>query len=341
MFKKIFIVLVVVLILGGVTWSFFLLQKKETTAPVVEKKLEVKQITDERIVSPTASLDNNAVWFFNTSGHLFRVDLSGNNLTEYPLEAIGSKSLTQVTWPQSGSDFIVTSPGTLSEDKGYYNSESKKYITLPVNVKKFDWLPDGKRIAYVWQPADKKSQQLVVANADTTGFRIVAQVQWPDLAVKVSPGGDSALMWRTKIEGDTNSIYLINLQTGTITTIVESGKNLAAEWLSSDKFIFSRLSEQTYPRLYMYNLSSQLQTDLNINTTLERTVLAGGGEFLFAAVNKSDNTGDYFIKLDQESMKQEIYFEPVEETRVREVFYLGNTLFFVSAKDGKLYSVSK
>jgi hypothetical protein len=332
------IALLLLLVVGGLVYAV----KKQKPAPVVQIAPQVKKILDEAVISPVPSFDNNAIWYFNSEGRLFRVSIDGSDLTEFPLPALPSGYLKKVLWPKSGSDFMAIISSSPNEIKNYYNSEQKTYVALAPNIQSVDWLPDSKRIIYVWKSADNVHQQLAVANADGTGFLKVKDVFWPDLMVKAGNDGKTVLLYRSSADSDVNKIYYANLDSGEIGTAVDSGKTISAAWLpTGSRFVFAQASITAYPKLYLYDFINKQVVDLSLNTTLDKIAFDKDGKYLIAAVPKKDNTGDAFVKIDLTNFKQEIYFESNQNVRATGLFLIGNQLYFVSSQDQKLYTISK
>jgi hypothetical protein len=225
---------------------------------------------------------------------------------------------------------------------------------LPANIQSLDWLPDSKRVVYIWKSGDNAHQQLVTAGADGTGFRAIKDVFWPDLVVKAGSDGKTVLLYRSNIQVDINKIYYANLDTGQIATAVDSGKNIAAAWLpaspssatgsgvpSGSRFVFAQTSITAYPKLYLYDFTNHQAVDLSLNTTLDKITFDNDGKFMYAAVPKKDNSGDSFVKVDLASFKQETYFEPDSSVHATGLFLAGSQLYFVNSQDQKLYTISK
>ncbi len=341
--KLIIIIIAAILILSLIGVLLFVAVKKQNQAklPVVAMP-QAKKVLDEAVIAPVASFDNNAIWYFNSVGRLFRVNIDGSGLTEFPLPALADGKLRRALWPKTGSDFIAITGLGANEVKTYYNSTQKIYITLPSNIQSLDWLPDSLRVVYIWKSSDNVHQQLVMANADGTGFKTIKDVFWPDLKVVASPDGKTVLLWRSSVQGDINKIYAANLQTGQIDTVVAQGKNTAADWLPvGNRFIFAQSSITAYPRLYLYDFTNQQAVDLNLNTTLDKVTFDKNGLALYAAVPKKDNSGDTFIKVDLKNFKQEIYFEPSQNIHASGLVMVGNTLYFSNTQDQKFYTIVK
>lgn len=345
--------LVILAALGGALAWAVKKQNSKNSAPVAIVP-QIKKVVDESVISPVPATATQGLWYFNSAGQLFRINLDGTGLTEFPLPAPGDGTVKKVSWPKSGSDFIMVKSAGTGETKIYYDSIRKIYVNLPANIQSFDWLPDNHRIAYIWQSGDGQHpaggearpdqsgrQQLALANADATGFTTIKEVFWPDLQVKVSPDGKTALLYRSQIDGSLNKIYAVNLVTNEITTVVDQGKNLDALWISPSRFIFTQAFLTSYPKVYLYDLMAQKATDLDLNTTLDKIVMDNEGKVLYAAEPKKDNTGDTFVTEDLSSFKQADYFTPDNPVRARNLMLIGNSLYFINNSDGKLYNIIK
>lgn len=330
---------ILALVAGGLVWA---VQRQNSSNQEQVSGPQIKPLTTEVAVSPISSVDGNAVWYFNSENRLFRINADGSGLTEFPLPPLGSQKIIKTFWPPAGDnlDFIsITSKENAASGKVYYNSSLKTYVSLPSNIQNFDWLPDSKRIAYIWQSADQTSQQLVIANPDSSGFVNVSNVFYPDLAVKASADQKTILLYRANIQGPINKIYSVNLDTKEITTIVEEGKNLEASWISPTQFLFTQGTAATYPSVYLYNTTTRNATPLGISTILEKIAVSKDGKTLYSAVPKIDNTGDTFIKTDLTTFKNEEHFVPTENIRAKNLVILGSTVLFINTVDGKMYKI--
>ncbi|HEX9502781.1 MAG TPA: hypothetical protein VF974_00470 [Patescibacteria group bacterium] len=326
---------IILLIIGGVL--FYAKKQSQKTNTYTQSPPSIKKILDEAVISPVGAFDNNSIWYFNADGRLFKVNTDGTNISEFPLPPLPNGKLRSVIWPKQGSDFISFAVDGNKFYKDYFDSANKFFINLADNVQWIEWLPDGKRVVYVWQASDKKSQQLVRANADGSGYKIIAPLFWPDLILKASPDGKTILMYRSKIEGDTNKIYATNLDSGAMSTLVDTGKNTGVLWLPvGNMFLYAQNS-----KIYLFDVLNKLAIDLNLNTALDKITADASGKIFYAAVPKSDKSGDTFIKLNLSNGKSESYFEPTSEVQSKNVMLIGNTIYYTDSRDNKLYMISK
>ena len=331
-------------IAGLLYWAISVQKESENPAFV---QPQIRKVLDEKTISPIPSYDNSSIWYFSEDGRLFKVNIDGSGLSEFPLPEY-SIDLKKVLWPKTGTDFLAIGippiqGGVLPvESKSYYDSADKSYVYLRPNVQSIDWLPDSQRVVYIWKPSDGQSPSLVVADADGSGFRKVSDVFWPDLVVKASNDGRSVLLYRSQMQGDTNKIYLADLASGGISTAVESGINLGGSWFpSGSQFVYAQLSDAIYSKLYVYDLISKTSKSLNLTTNLDKILIDRDNKFIYAAVPKVGTGSDQFIKLDLGNLKQEIYFDPPDYVSAKDLMMVGNTLYFVNSRDGKLYSIIK
>lgn len=335
------LVLIILLSFGAGTLLLVAKQKSQTVVKQEPVKAEIKKLVDEVSVSPIRSFDGSAIWYFNPTGRLFRVNLDGSGLTEYPLPALPQGRLSEAMWPEQRSDFIVSVLTNFGEVKYYYDNAQKKYVELPEAVQNLDWMPDGKRILYVWKSGDN-AQQLKLAGADSSGFSTITDLFWPDYAVKVSPDGQEALVYRSRPIGDINKIFIVDIKTGRFEPIVEDGRNSGAIWVpGGEKFVFSQLSPTGTFRLLMYNFSNHRVVDLNLATTINKISIDQEGKTLYAAVSKPDNLGEEFVKLDLVTLKQESYYQPQQDIRIKNLLEIKGKLYFVNLIDSKLYYITK
>jgi hypothetical protein len=340
-------VIVLILILGVVGFFVWKMAGKKadeknnnTQQQVVEPK--IVKVVDESVIAPIPSFQNNSIWYFNSDARLLRVNLNGSGTTEFPLPALNNAYIKDVLWSPSGSDFIVTLVNGAGDQKTYYNSETKRYVALPAQIKNIAWLADGKRIAYIWQSNDNIHQQLAVSNPDNTGYRIVKDVFWPDLKIYPLNDGKTALLIRSKADEDINKIYSIDLENGDFKTLIDQGKNISIQTIpNKNAIVYSKMKENGTFQMYYYDFDKKTEVDTKISTSTDKIVADPEGKYLIASAPKLDYSGDEFIKLDLDSLKSESYFIPGESVRARNLVLVGQMLYFVNSKDSKLYRIEK
>ena len=335
--RRSIVIIIIILILAGAGAALYWAVRHQKPVVVLAPPSgpSMTQIFDQAPVSAVSAYDGSAIWYFDSDGQLKRILGDGTGLTEYPLPALNAK-FQSALWPKTGSDFIAFAQGV----KKYYQSSSQTYIDLPANIQWLDWMPDGQRVIYIWKSADGQHQSLVVANADGTGFKTIADVFWPDLIVKAAPDGQHALLYRPQATDGANNIYLVDLTTGAITTTVGQGNNTGAMWVSPTKFIFMQTQSAAYPRLYLQDITTGAAADLKLNTTLDKVVLDESGQYLYAAVADPATSHDSFVRVNLADLSQSDYFKPTDEIHTTDLLLLGSTVYFTNSRDGKFYRIA-
>lgn len=326
------VVLLALVLIFGIVLLIYL--KRTPSVRTVEIDPQVSLVSDEEAISPTFSLDGSALWYFNAQGRLYR--LAGSEKNEFPLPNFPYRPLIKSVWSPAGQDFLALGTTSTGQSYFYYDNAQSKYFPLADNVLALDWLPDGKRIALVWKSADAATQQLVVSDADGSGYRTVTQLPWPEFAISANPQSYEALLVSTRPDTDTNNIYLFNLDNGQYQTLVSGKKSLAAKWLDEKRFIYSAYTDGT-TKTFLYDLDSMESKDLGVNTSFNK-IAKDDSNNVYAAVPKT-GSGDMIVKVDLDNLDQITYFDPSETIRVSDLYFMNNTVYFVNQEDGKFYSV--
>ncbi|HYE22454.1 MAG TPA: hypothetical protein VD998_02585 [Verrucomicrobiae bacterium] len=334
-----FLLLSIILFLVGIALaSYYGLQEPSNKEALTKNPTTVQKITTDPAISPVSSLDGRAIWYADKQGKIFRTDLSGSNVTEYPMPFFLDKPLREIRWSQD-ADFIAV--GTLDNQNSYtyYDSKTKLYTPLAKNVIEMDWLPDGQRIVLVWQSNDKKNQQLVVSNADGSGYRVVANLPAPEFIVKASPTGKEALLLSSKSNAENGSILFYNLEDGTQKTLIE-GKNIDIKWIGENQFLYTKAGDSAWPEVYIYNLKTSKSDSLGINTNLDRISPLNTTQLIAATtVTTNGNEGDKFVRVNLNDLSISEFFVPNPPKRAFELFSVNGYSFFIESTTGHIFSL--
>jgi Tol biopolymer transport system component len=335
--RKILIISISILILLGAGFgAFFYFNKPSATVQTSSGVYKLNKISDDVAVSPSVSYDGSAVWYFNPNGQLFRRTLVGDNFSEYAFPQ-PITNFRKAYWPDANSDLIISTQANSASQFEFYDHSANQFKILPQNIQSLDWMPDGQRILYVWKSGDGKSQQLVLANADTSGFRKVADLSWPDLAVKVSPDGKQALLFRTQ-SPDVNKIYVASLDTGSIATVVADGKNTDAEWVSPSKFAYVQVADGKN-NLNIFDQTTGQSSALGIAANFDQVSFDKLGQYMYSVA--TDGSSNKLVKYDLATGEQTNIFDFAANIKPHNLFMNDQTVMFINALDGKLYSVGQ
>ena len=288
------------------------------------------QVTPEAAISPINSFDNDSIWYATSEGKIYKTGFS--NLfqnTEYPLKEL-IKELQEVYWNKNSPDFIAKQTKNKTTIYSYFDSNTKAIKVLPLNVVNFDWMPDGKRIALVWQSNDKKAVQLVISNSDATGYKVITGLPESDMSIKVRPDGKYALL----VSNAQKSIYLYNLQDGSNRKLKIEGETRDAKWVDDDRLLFEK-KEGLAISLWAYFLSTDAEKKLADNITLRSTVVNPRQTYVYGAVKERDSD-EKIVRINLKTYTIEGFYAS-KDLHVNELYLFGGYVFFQDSNNGKLY----
>lgn len=319
-----------------------------------EKPVGAVRLTDESTVSPILFYQGNGISYFNPNGQLFQTDLQitdGTALLSNKKElSITLKSnISKILWPLSGNNFIAQFGTESKPSWSVYETNKATYVDIPSQVYSLDWMPSGDKLMYVWVDSNGKAT-LNLGNPDTTGYQTLTDFYEPDNVIDVSPDGTKVLFYRTQtIDTSRNTINMVTADGKTFTGIVKDGYNTGVSWSpDSTKFLFTKRDSGTQKfSLWVANVQSGEIRNLNVYTSVDKTVWSKDGQSVFVGVPGSGVAGqgltqDTLMKIGVTSSGQQQTYEPGLAVDARDLFLSSDQsiLFFRNAQDNALYYIS-
>jgi hypothetical protein len=301
-------------------------------------------------LSPALSLSGGTVWYFDTSGQLYRAKLDGTEDVSYGLTT--TVPIQRAFWPLAGNDFIVNTSREGAAPFRYYNSATAQFIDLPANVWELAWLPSGKQIVYIWRKADGK-MELQIADPDAKNFSKLADLS-VFYSLKTPASGDYVLLEENYSTGAPNKVLKFDLAAKTLSPLLDRGRNFGLlPSPDGSKLLFTRANETTLlPELWLGDLKANTFQNLQIVTAINKVVWSPSGDKFYYAFPQSVNSGDfavtgqtadtlYFYDLASSSgMKLEP--KGLATPDMRDLILAENeqTLIFRNGVNGRLYKIS-
>jgi hypothetical protein len=342
--KLILIFLIILVVIAAALAYIFGTPKEDVDEPTNTNQTNtnsLKKISEQVVISPINSYDNDALWYGSNDGGIFWYNILQGSETKYPTPQPQGSNFLSIYWPSTGSDFIIKGDNAGQNIYSYYNYAEKKYYPLPANIQYLDWLPDAKKIVIVWKAADGKAS-LVISNADATGYKIVTSLPWADLVPKASPtNANEALMIRSKIEGTINKIYLFDLNTGEYQTVVDQGLNSGIMWAPNGKGFAYTQTIGSENHLYYYDMTTKNSSDLGAMTIIPKTVFSPDGAYIYAAAAKTDGAGEELVKISLTNSTKEKIVDLGANFNAKDLVVIGSQIALVNLLDGKLYIVDQ
>jgi hypothetical protein len=193
-----------------------------------------------------------------------------------------------------------------------------------------DWLPDGKRIAIVWQSNDKKAVQLVVSNSDATGYRVVAGLSESNSIIKVDPDGKKALV----VDRVRSSASIYALEDGSRSALKAEGKVSNANWIDSDRLLIQKIQDKEMS-VWVYSDSLGEEKKIASGTTINQVVVSQRKKYAYASVKDTENK-EKIVKIDFASFSVEDFYT-AENLQTSALYLFGGYLFYQDGRNGKLY----
>lgn len=305
--KRIIIIALILLAVGaGAVYIFKydgwnrikdIFSKKETATSTEEEnqasdtRTGLFAVTSRPIFAPVLSLKQRTVWYFDDSGQLFRSQFDGRDEQSFALP--DPLPIETAYWPLAGNDFIEKTAGQAGRFR-YYNAAQQKFIDLPGAIVNLAWLPDGKRIIYVWRRSDGKFE-LKIANPDSTNYTKLADIA-EAYALRPADSGNYVLLVSSASVPNPKIISL-DIDRLTMSDVASEGKNLdALPSPDGTKILFTRLNGSTQqPDLWLFDRTSNTAKNLSLATSVDKIVWAGSGDRFYFALPEAVASGDDLV----------------------------------------------
>ena len=310
------------------------------------------KLTDEAVISPALFFQGNGIAYFNTSGQLFRTDMTVSDNTvllsnKTELTVPPKSDISKVLWPAIGNSYIAESGSGMAKNWNHYNPASGQYVALPSAVKSVSWMPSGDKIMFVWVDGNGRAT-LNLGNPDTTGYQTLTDFYDNDVWINVSPDGKYVGFYRTQTaDMNKNGIYTVTADGQTWGNVVIDGYSRGILWSpDSSKLLFTKLDPSTQKFVLWYaDLSTQQTHSLGVNTSETKAVWTKDSQSIVVAVPTSGTVGqgvtsDTIYRMNVASGSRE-EFSPGSGVDAQELFLsMDETIvFFRNAQDGALYNL--
>ena len=333
---KIFVVFITIgLVAAGgyyFYWRVYNPQNGEQAQDLTGVKPEL--LVSESVISPILSFNAEKVWFMTTDGRMYRQAIGGGEKEELPLpEAIVSP--LEIIWQHRGSDFVVRQNINGHIRYKLYDAEEQVFVAYPEQLRSPVFLVGDEKIVYDWSAATSSAHELKIADSRSENFRKVMDLGPANYELAASPARQEVVLYVTS--GEPAKLLFVNMDTGRSNEIGESPRNYDGVQFSPDgRFILeSRQDGSGNPKLFVYNLDTSREVDLQITASTKQVVWKPDS----AAIILGSESG--FSRYDLSTARwQDIYqFESRGQYNPTQILLHPeeSILFFVDEKTGFLY----
>ncbi|HRY82524.1 MAG TPA: hypothetical protein P5232_02395 [Candidatus Moranbacteria bacterium] len=380
--KKIFFLSIFIFFLSLLFWGIYTLSFKKTevaeneNAPtdnnsIIDSALDkiiptsnakISVISQEALISPLISTDEDKIWYFSTSGELKEFDLAGSaqkNLADKKITGV-----SKVVWsPNKLKALLKIKNSDGSSSFSLFDIKTGQASPLNANINEVSWLATSDKIFYKYFDTKNKKSTLNISSPDGSGWKKLLELPHDKIFFYQIPRSGLVSVWNN---GD--AYYPTLLQT--ISLIGEDLKTLYKDSFGAD-YLWDNAG----------NHALVSQTDTKGGTKIQLGVINyNGGEyknlglptFAFKCLWSKDNitiycalpgeipdnsilpndykagkftTSDTFWKINIETGEKK---RLVETADINSAFDASNLfansdeslLFFVNKIDGKLYKIA-
>lgn len=291
-----------------------------------------KKIYSQNVNFLYKGLEDSLLFLSNSGKTIYRI----NNITPdkqdvIPVTPDTFSDLTEINWsPDKELAVMKKSKSTFLYDFKRYDLLHQEITAWPEGVGEVAWSPDGKYIAYYFNPP-RGEKTIIRADRSNSNQERLYNLKNSEI---VNP----RLVWSEdgkKIMLLTDNIYLLDVYSKELTKIVDKENvNDAVFTPDSQSIIYSNVQG-----LFLTDLAGATKRNLEAQTTASKTVFYPETKEILAAV-PSAGKSDTLLKINYETgEKQPYYYDQAMITNFTNMIILSDkkTLYYQSASD--LYSL--
>lgn len=334
-------------------------EKTSMTNKSLASKEKISVITDEPVISPVILSDDVTIQYYSKDkGHMFQIDLEGNN--KKTISAKDISGLEDIIWSSSREKVLSKSTGAGETIFSYFDLDKKKGAKLDKNIKNVNFQNENK-IIYSYQPSSEKAS-LNVADFDGKNWKKLTDLDFFGQNLEMVPNTGLVSFWNYADANYETKLYTIPL-IGEERKLIFGGK-FGGDFLWNFNGLSALMSssnqkEGNQIKLGLFNFNELVYRDLNIPTFVQKCAWSKNNKTVFYALpgsipenivlpndylKSNFNTVDTFWKVDIESGEKErlIELKDLEEKFDAIDLFLNNDesiLFFTNRYDGRLYRI--
>jgi hypothetical protein len=319
------------------------------------KKISLAEAPSPVRIADSAShiaIYGNKVFYQNLSDDLFyqatlNYDSAGNasvassqQITSAPIDPS-----SQIIWSPDKSLLLIKNGTTVNLlNFKNYNFVGQNQVLFGNDIGDIAWSPDNSRVAYYYAPATGE-RSLIFADSQNQNITRVANLAELNISnpyIAFSPDSQWLVIIPRNSDAAENKIYLMNVYTKVISTVVNSGNQEEAVFTSdSSKIIYStyspNLSDPIHQVLSVVNLDGSNNKSLGVagqassvrlwTNTNEVFLPSDEARSKMILVNlNSGQTSDFYFTGQGNSLLSEAY---LNDSKNGAIFVSNQTLYFV------------
>ncbi|MDX1427281.1 MAG: hypothetical protein R3206_05595 [Salegentibacter mishustinae] len=291
------------------------------------------RISDEGASTYTVTPGGKELVYFDRNGVFKIVDFVGN--FSFKGENPFAENVAEGVWAKNKLEGIVTTIESDGIRKLLYDYLNGRTSVLNNSIQNVDYSPDGERIVYSFFDKETYEGNISIARSDGTGFVNIFKTRLPDIDLDWVK--DDLITFYKKTSGDDLvSLFKIDNKGEGFENILNSKAGLRVLWAPDGKSMVYSIRVNDSYGLHYREYESGVDAKLNLSVSAEKCVWSKSNihvicfeEETFYKVNVVDGSKDKIYSLADGVKAYDLRLSPQEDY-----------LFFISTKDGQLYSLS-
>ena len=322
---------------------------------------KIAPVSEEPVISPVLSLDENNILYYSTSGELKETDLIGSTTKKISDKKI--TSLLSATWSPDKSKALLK-----TNAKGYeyfllFDAQSQKITTLNNNINATTWLGTSDKIIYKYFDPAKRKSSLNISDPNGENWKKIADLPHDKISFFQVPRSGLVSFWNNGDAYYPTALQSISLLGENLKSLYQSGFGADYLWDSIGSHALVSQTDAkggTKMQLGIINYNGGEYKNLGLPTFVSKCAWSKDNKTIYCALpgNIPDNailpndyktekfkTSDTFWKINTETGEKERIVKTDDIAEAYDVSrpFLNSDeslLFFVNKNNGKLYKIS-
>ncbi len=300
----------------------------------------LRRLSTRRVFGPALSEDGKKVLFFETdTGKVVASDFEGKTG-----EVVSGKILTNAynaLWSPNGYEAILSQRSKGLPGYSYFNLKTGQVTALSTKISDPAWSYHGKKIAYLYFDSAEEKGSISIANPDGTIFSNILSIRIDQLRL-VWPKDDLLSFYNRGNEAQ--SLFVLNLNTNTLTKIFGPVTNLQTLWAPNASKVLLSYDLGQQKKIGYLDLADHSESYFEFLATARQCAWSTNSALLYCGGKENEEQAEGLYTIDTKTEKIAGIFSPssVEVFHVEQPFLTPTEdfLIFRNGYDQYLYSIN-
>lgn len=289
--KKLFIIALIFFVLAGaalVVYNFVLPPNESDNGNNIDNNkplnLEIDQVSAKKAFSLAITDDGQGIkYYLKDDGQVVKSNFDGASLSV--VAEVKLPELFKAEWSPDKKKVISYFKKPEGTKRYSFDYDSKKGVILSENIKSVAWSPSSEKIVYQYINKESQQNDIAVANADASSWKIIFQTRLTDLVI-LWPVPDKIYFFDSPTSAKKGSLYSLDYPSGNFKKIISDQFALAAKVSPDGQKILYQATEEGGKNLKLYTAKADGNEakKLSVATLIEKCVWSLDSQNIFCAV---------------------------------------------------------